>query len=39
MICLAGFMAIVVLTARQVMGAVIIGMLLATFVGWVTGSA
>jgi AGZA family xanthine/uracil permease-like MFS transporter len=39
MICLAGFMVIVALTSRQIMGAVIIGMLLATAVGWLTGSA
>ena len=39
MICLAGFMVIVALTSRQIMGAVIIGMLLATAIGWVTGTA
>lgn len=37
--CLIGFFVIAALSARNVVGAVIIGMLLVTAVGWVTGDA
>ncbi|MFT4819473.1 MAG: AGZA family xanthine/uracil permease-like MFS transporter [Candidatus Pseudothioglobus sp.] len=39
MICLAGFMIIAALSARKIMGAVIIGMLSATVLGWLFGGA
>jgi AGZA family xanthine/uracil permease-like MFS transporter len=39
MICLVGFMIIAALSARKIMGAVIIGMLSATVLGWVFGGA
>jgi AGZA family xanthine/uracil permease-like MFS transporter len=39
MICLIGFMIIAALSARKTMGAVIIGMLSATVLGWVFGGA
>ena len=35
--CMLGFFAIAALTARKTVGAVIIGMLLVTVVGWLTG--
>jgi AGZA family xanthine/uracil permease-like MFS transporter len=38
-ICLVGFMIIAALSARKVMGAVIIGMLSATVLGWLFGGA
>lgn len=37
--CLVGFVIIAALSARQVVGAVIAGMLLVTLVGWFTGNA
>jgi AGZA family xanthine/uracil permease-like MFS transporter len=39
MICLLGFMIIAALSARKIMGAVIIGMLSATLLGWLFGGA
>jgi AGZA family xanthine/uracil permease-like MFS transporter len=39
MICLVGFMIIAALSARKIMGAVIIGMLFATALGWLFGGA
>ncbi|MFT4721583.1 MAG: AGZA family xanthine/uracil permease-like MFS transporter [Candidatus Azotimanducaceae bacterium] len=39
MICLVGFMIIAALSARKIMGAVIIGMLFATVLGWLFGGA
>jgi AGZA family xanthine/uracil permease-like MFS transporter len=36
--CLIGFVTIAALSARKVTGAVIIGILLATVIGWVTGN-
>ncbi|MFT7133535.1 MAG: AGZA family xanthine/uracil permease-like MFS transporter [Cyclobacteriaceae bacterium] len=39
MICLVGFMIIAALSARKIMGAVIIGMLSATVLGWLFGGA
>ena len=39
MICLLGFMIIAALSARKVMGAVVIGMLTATVLGWLFGGA
>jgi AGZA family xanthine/uracil permease-like MFS transporter len=39
MICLAGFVVIAALSARKIMGAVIIGMLFATVLGWTFGGA
>jgi adenine/guanine/hypoxanthine permease len=38
-LCLLGFFLIVALTARKVVGAVIIGMLGVTLIGWLTGHA
>ena len=38
-LCIVGFVIIAALTARNINGAVIIGMLAATAVGWVTGHA
>lgn len=38
-ICILGFVTIAALTARKVTGAVIIGILLATLVGWIFGQA
>lgn len=37
--CMVGFIIIAALSARQVVGAVIIGMLLVTAAGWLTGNA
>jgi len=39
LLLLAGFFLIAALSARRVMGAVVVGMLLVTVVGWLTGSA
>lgn len=38
-ICLLGFVTIAALTARKISGAVIIGVLIATVIGWVFGGA
>lgn len=37
--CMLGFFVIAALTARKIVGAVIIGMLLVTLIGWLTGNA
>jgi len=37
LLCLLGFVVIVALSARKVVGAVIIGMLSVTLIGWITG--
>lgn len=39
LLLLAGFVLIAALSARRVMGAVVIGMLTVTVIGWLTGSA
>lgn len=39
LLLLAGFFLIAALSARRVMGAVVVGMLLVTVIGWLTGSA
>lgn len=39
LLLLAGFILIAALSARRVMGAVVVGMLVVTVIGWATGSA